>query len=781
MPQQQTAAVTRELGDVAGRVAALLYLTTANGDILFAGTASGGVDRATNAKDKNFDNPDWRPVTDTILGADGKTPVPREQLLGANNIGALAADPRPNSTIIYAGTGEGNFGGGSQPGGDILRSTDGGITWSLWARVAPGLSIEKLIVDRTGKTVYAAVTADTNLFGFRGPGLGNSGVYKITNDGKTVTQLTVDGTKTKTVTDLEYTIEMVAGKSVFVLYAAVGNPYPGGGLQEGNGIFRSADNGATWTPINAGLPDPRTWGRVKLAASRDANPILYAVIASWDGKGLLEKGFFKLQTGEQVWSSPVSPKSPADVRKVVGDQGNYNLALAVDPNDPKRIVLGGQGSFKSDAGGGVLLSIDGGVTWRAIDTDKTPRAKDRPLPHADHHAFTFGGNGDIFDANDGGIWKWVKGASNPALDQNKWVNLNATFSTIQANSVAINNAAPGQILLLEGSQDNGFAQITAAANPLTTLIQGVPWKSMGGGDGGMVRFDPKNSGRGYGITNGKEIGGDYRPLITLFTPNGAILGGVPLPQLVKEDSFPFLPIFALTPKAGANDPTFMALGTTKQVYEGIVDPAARTNWVPILPSQGDAASSSAITSLAYADRNTLFVGTQTGDLLRGTRDANGKWSFVRFGPEAKGGGSFSGPITSIVTTKAIPEAGKVKGLSAQVYVSVATRGTRDNPIFVSNQAAPKWVPVSGNLPRLPVYSLAVDTSCGAPVLYAGNALGLYVSQDAGATWKVIDDEFPIVRVTDLQLYQPPGANAPTALIAATYGRGVYFCCVPCLE
>ena len=67
--------------------------------------------------------------------------------LGSLAIGALAVAPS-DDTIVYAGTGEGALSGDSYYGNGILKSTDGGVTWTqVSGDYFQGVSMSRIVVD----------------------------------------------------------------------------------------------------------------------------------------------------------------------------------------------------------------------------------------------------------------------------------------------------------------------------------------------------------------------------------------------------------------------------------------------------------------------------------------------------------------------------------------------------------------------------------------------------------------------------------------------------------
>ncbi len=89
-----------------------------------------------------------------VFDSDTSTWVPKTGALGEDNvpslsIGALAVAPS-DDLVVYAGTGEGAMSGDSYFGNGVLKSTDGGDTWSqVSGDYFTGVSISQLVVDPT--------------------------------------------------------------------------------------------------------------------------------------------------------------------------------------------------------------------------------------------------------------------------------------------------------------------------------------------------------------------------------------------------------------------------------------------------------------------------------------------------------------------------------------------------------------------------------------------------------------------------------------------------------
>ena len=97
-----------------------------NGNIIYIGAAYGGVWKSANGGST------WSPLTDNEVSLSS---------------GSIAIDPS-NSNIIYYGTGEATYSGASYYGRGLLKSIDGGATWTNYSSNLPSLSYTSRIVVR---------------------------------------------------------------------------------------------------------------------------------------------------------------------------------------------------------------------------------------------------------------------------------------------------------------------------------------------------------------------------------------------------------------------------------------------------------------------------------------------------------------------------------------------------------------------------------------------------------------------------------------------------------
>ena len=312
-------------------------------------------------------------------------------------IGAVAVAPS-DSKVVWVGTGEANDRNSESWGDGVYRSADGGETW---ARVGLEKSrmIARIVVHPTDpNTAWAAVMGDMWTFG------GERGLYKTADGGKSWTRVLAAPAPYDDRTGCgDVAVDPSDPNTIYAaLYARQRTPWSfsnGPDLTDGKnigGIFKSTDGGATWKKLEKGLPG-RT-GRIGLSLFAKNPKIVYAVVGSDEGgtadiRDVQSKrgGVFRSEDGGETWTrqSGLDPRpfyfsqirvDPANDQRVyvlgfalhVSDDGGKSWredlgqklhpdlhALAIDPRNPKRLLLG--------TDGGAYQSFNGGSVWEHLN------------------------------------------------------------------------------------------------------------------------------------------------------------------------------------------------------------------------------------------------------------------------------------------------------------------------------------------------------------------------------------------------------------------------------
>ncbi|RPJ47792.1 MAG: hypothetical protein EHM21_07985, partial [Chloroflexi bacterium] len=134
-------------------------------------------------------------------------------------------------------------------GSGMYKSTDYGACWSPSSVGITNLTLQSMAVDPVNpNTVYAGAYGDA--------AVPYNGVYKSTNGGLT---WSATGEMANVWNGVRYNVPIIYALAVDPLhpnriFAGTRMRYLPAGSLGGGGVFRSENGGASWTPVNAGLP-----------------------------------------------------------------------------------------------------------------------------------------------------------------------------------------------------------------------------------------------------------------------------------------------------------------------------------------------------------------------------------------------------------------------------------------------------------------------------------------------------------------------------------------------
>lgn len=320
-------------------------------EVIYMGAAAGGVWKTTDG------GMTWTPLFD-------RQPNP--------SIGALAIAPS-NPSIVWVGTGEANNRQSASWGDGVYKSTDGGKTWTHQG-LEDTQAIGRIAIDPTNPDVVY-VAAVGHLWGPNA----QRGLFKTTDGGKSWQKaLSIDN-------DTGVTDVAIDPASPNIVYAAAyerrRTPWGFDGGGPGSGIYKTTDGGANWTKLTGGLPNNGNTGRIGLSVYRRNPNIVYALVQNAQG------GVFRSENQGATWTrmSDTNPR-PSYFSQIRVDpnndlriwMGGVNLyysedggktfntqrvqavhsdfhAIWIDPRDSDRILVG--------CDGGVYITRDGGKDW----------------------------------------------------------------------------------------------------------------------------------------------------------------------------------------------------------------------------------------------------------------------------------------------------------------------------------------------------------------------------------------------------------------------------------
>ena len=306
-----------------GYITGIVYNPTQEG-LAYVRTDIGGAYRFDTEKDK------WVPITDCFGGEEWN-------LIG---IESIATDPaEPNRVYAACGTYMGD-------NGALLASDDYGETWSRFDLTFgcggnnSGRGVgERLCVDPVNNSnVY---------FGSR-----NNGLWKSEDYGKTWAQVESFPVKG------DYSQE---GNNIGIMWVhfdpANNDVYAGAAMTNGECIYKSSDNGATWETLPANLA-----GFYPLQAEISADGKMYMACSDTAGPNVDPKngGVYVLDLATQEFTD-ITPK--LDDNRYGGFGG-----ITLDAQDQDTIVVTSLG-FWDNRGHNIYRSTDGGESWNALYTN----------------------------------------------------------------------------------------------------------------------------------------------------------------------------------------------------------------------------------------------------------------------------------------------------------------------------------------------------------------------------------------------------------------------------
>jgi photosystem II stability/assembly factor-like uncharacterized protein len=377
---------------IGGRILCIA-IDPSNSNNLWAGSASGGIWKSTNA------GTTWSPLT---------TDLP---VLGVSSI---LIDPT-NSNVMYAGTGEvyrvdtsnlgfnvwktrGTYGIG------IIKSEDGGLTWTqvLTKSSSQLFAIQEMQFDPTNSnTIYAAAT---------------DGLYRSYDAGETWTQIYA----AVYVKDIE--INPANTEQVVISTGNMLNP--------NKGIYRTTNASSatpTFTKITSGLPASFE-GSITLD---HAGTVLMASIGISSSTAASNREIYSSSNFGSTWNV-VGGTTAGTTTNHSSYQFWFAHVVAVNPFHTDSLLFGGVGLYR----------------YQVSTTSRTTVSG----VHADHHDIKFDpvNRGRIYVCNDGGIYKSTNGGVTFSAINN---GLNATqfyaslgVSRTDANVMAGGLQDNGQVL-----------------------------------------------------------------------------------------------------------------------------------------------------------------------------------------------------------------------------------------------------------------------------------------------------------------------------------------------
>jgi photosystem II stability/assembly factor-like uncharacterized protein len=564
---------------------------------------------------------------------------------------------------VLLGSGEGN--GAGVWGLGMLRSIDGGATWqetSLSYELTDGHGFNAIAANPLTGAILAAA---------------RDGLWRSVDDGQTWT-LIASGRWF----DVKWAASPLAPLRA---YAVLGESAAAGG------VYVSTDDGLSFAYAGSGQAASNLIGNSRLAVCPAAPDIVYVNHSNWTNSQSL--GLWRSLDGGATWEARITSLN------MTGGQGWYNITLAVDPEDPERLIAGGVQLYQSDDGG-LSFTTTGDGNGLGSET----------AVHVDHHAAVYvpGSADEVWVGSDGGVWR--------SLDDGRtWESRRAGLITYQFYDIGVAQSHPQ--FMMGGTQDNGVPGRTGPASWFTSTLYA---------DGMVTCISPTNHNHVYSewqfgnLVRSYDGGNSWATIMNGITGNGAWVTPLAISPLVPADLF-----------------TARSTGIFRTLSGGSL-------WTQV--------SSHAAAWIAVSPVDPDIVWTIAGNAPRLSTDRGLSWSTV----SAYG---FPTPGAS----KILPHPTEAEGVFV-VFLSYAAEVAH---VAYSPDLGATWQNVTGDFPPQPIRAAAVDP-LAPDDWFIGTDTGVWYSGDGGQHWLPYGNGLPVVVITDLEI------NAQARkLVAGTYGRGAW--------
>lgn len=483
-------------------------------------------------------------------------------------------------------------------------------------------------------------------------------------------------------------------------------------------VMRSVDKGQSWTKLGAdqGVPEIDI-ERIEIGFATNGKTYLAV------SKETVELDNNQTNGTRGLWASTggnnLSFEKTASTSKFVERQGWYDLAIAVNPDDPNHVVLGAVDQY---------ASTNGGASINRVSYWFSPPGFIPQYIHADHHGIFFSphNSNHIYVVSDGGVSKSEDGG-------NSYMALNNGLYISQTYGIAV---SPDGQSVTSGTQDNG-SQIYFGDQQA--------WIEWSGGDGGFSGWDQQQGNYVYGS----------RPNGSLFGSNNRGLSSVNM-SLPDTEGARFIQPFVLD----ENDGNRMLVGTDNVYFTANARALNNATWVDV----SDTINGVGVSALAFSPHqsNVAYAGMSNSN-------ASGTNQIVKI----------SGLGTSNQVTDIAPANNLGAAQSVVTDIKVDTFDTTGNTLYVTlggyfpnrilrtTNGGSSWTSIANNLPNIPLFQVINDSE-DPNTLYVGSELGLWVGKQSGNTfnWEQFDYGPAFTRVIDLVWNNDN-------LYVGTHGRGTY--------
>jgi photosystem II stability/assembly factor-like uncharacterized protein len=633
---------------------------------------------------------------------------------GVGSIGDIAvSESDPN--VIFVGTGEHAVRGVMTSYGDgVYKSTDAGKTWKNIG-LQKTRHISDIAIDpRNPDVVYVAAQGTVH-----GPN-SDRGIFKSTDGGASWKKVLYINDSTG-ISSLSMDMN-----NPRILYAASWEhrryPWTVSSGGPGSAIWKSVDEGNTWTKLEGGLP--KLMGKAGISVSRANSNRIYAIIETEKVKS----GLYRSDDAGKTWALLSNNQD-------ISSRSWYYMEVFADPSNENTVYV---------LNAPMMKSIDGGKTFVRV-----------AVQHGDTHDLWIhpSKNNIVALADDGG--------AEISFDLCKTWSSIMNQPTAQFYRVNTDNVFPYK---LYGGQQDNTSVIAASRNNGAALTE-RDWIIGPGCECAFPAFDPNDPTLIYG---GCYQG--YIEVLNTKTGESKDIQAYPTMNLANDPS-------TMKYRFNWNAPIIASPHDPKTIYHGGNVVLKTTNggisWEPISPDltrnekskQGPGGMPFTNEGAGGENYNTLFYLTESA-LEKGVIWTGSDCGFVHVTMDG-------GKTWNNVTPPGLPES-QINSIELSAadkgtaYIAATRYKFNDYAAyaFKTTDYGKTWTSINNGIKEDDFLKVIREDKKNKNLLYGGSERGFYLSTDGGQHWQSFQRNLPVVPVTDLMIRD-------NDLVAATAGRAFW--------
>jgi photosystem II stability/assembly factor-like uncharacterized protein len=633
---------------------------------------------------------------------------------GSSPVGAIDVSVS-NPQVIYVGTGEALNRQDIVPGDGVYKSIDGGKTWTN-VGLKETKHIAKIRIDPANPdVVYVAARGDAF-----GPSA-DRGVYKTVDGGRNWKRVLYKSEKAGA---LDVVMDPTNPQ---VLYASLDEiarlPWDDVSGGPDSGLYKTTDGGESWKEIthNPGLPKGIV-GKIGLSISASRPSRVWALAEAADG------ALFRSDDAGATW------QRINDQHQLRRSSSSYMHVIA-DPMDADVVYVP---TYQ------FLKSVDGGRKFTAVANE-----------HGDNHALWIDPHNPkrMIEGNDGGATVTLDGGASWSTEHNQ--------PTADLFSMSIDDQYPYWMYAAQ----NDEAHIAVPSRTDEGAITYMDTKPLGGGEGGETAVTPDGN-----IVYEADRADIYRyDRRTGQTVNVSVWPDDEFTVAPKDVKYRFYYTIPLLLSPHDSKVLYAAGNRVFRTSNGgntweAISPDLTQNRQDKMQKLAGGPITSMWSSLYWVSviQSLAESPLQAGELWAGTDDStvqlsrNGGKSWENVSPPGLG------EWTTITTIEVSPHDRGTAYIAANRY-----RVSDPAPYFYkTTDYGHTWQQITNGIAAGDFAWVIREDPQRKGLLYAGTEHGAYVSFDAGASWKSLQQNLPLVQVRKLLI-------KGNDLVVATHGRGFW--------